>query len=81
MGGGVDCANQRKKPAVLPNLGGSLPNDIFTDVLGLRTVWVPHSMQGARSTHRMNICRPSSCATGCASWPASIGISVPAKRR
>ena len=32
-----------KKPALLPNLGGSLPNDIFTDVLGLRTVWVPHS--------------------------------------
>lgn len=35
-----------KKPAVLPNLGGSLPNDIFTDVLGLRTVWVPHSYAG-----------------------------------
>ncbi|OZI66977.1 M20 family metallopeptidase [Bordetella genomosp. 11] len=32
-----------KKPAVLPNLGGSLPNDIFTEVLGLRTIWVPHS--------------------------------------
>jgi acetylornithine deacetylase/succinyl-diaminopimelate desuccinylase-like protein len=32
-----------KKPAILPNLGGSLPNDIFTDVLGLRTIWVPHS--------------------------------------
>jgi acetylornithine deacetylase/succinyl-diaminopimelate desuccinylase-like protein len=31
------------KPAVLPNLGGSLPNDIFTDVLKLPTVWVPHS--------------------------------------
>jgi acetylornithine deacetylase/succinyl-diaminopimelate desuccinylase-like protein len=31
------------KPAVLPNLGGSLPNDIFSDVLGLPTVWVPHS--------------------------------------
>jgi len=31
------------KPAILPNLGGSLPNDIFTDVLGLTTIWVPHS--------------------------------------
>ena len=31
------------KPAVLPNLGGSLPNDTFSDVLGLPTVWVPHS--------------------------------------
>ena len=28
---------------LLPNLGGSLPNDIFADQLGLPTVWVPHS--------------------------------------
>jgi acetylornithine deacetylase/succinyl-diaminopimelate desuccinylase-like protein len=42
-----------KKPAVLPNLGGSLPNDIFTDVLGLRTVWVPHSYAGC-SQHAPN---------------------------
>ena len=27
-----------KKPALLPNLGGSLPNDIFTEVLKLRTI-------------------------------------------
>ncbi len=32
-----------QKPAILPNLGGSLPNDIFADVLGLPTVWIPHS--------------------------------------
>ncbi|MBI3376042.1 MAG: M20 family metallopeptidase [Betaproteobacteria bacterium] len=31
------------KPAILPNIGGSLPNDVFADVLGLPTVWVPHS--------------------------------------
>ncbi|MDM9557641.1 M20 family metallopeptidase [Bordetella petrii] len=42
-----------KKVAVLPNLGGSLPNDIFTDVLGLRTVWVPHSYPGC-SQHAPN---------------------------
>jgi acetylornithine deacetylase/succinyl-diaminopimelate desuccinylase-like protein len=29
--------------AVLPNLAGSLPNDAFTDLLGLPTLWVPHS--------------------------------------
>lgn len=34
------------RPAVLPNLGGSLPNDAFSDVLGLPTVWVPHSYAG-----------------------------------
>ena len=32
-----------KPPAILPNLGGSLPNDIFSDLLGLPTVWIPHS--------------------------------------
>jgi len=32
-----------KRPALLPNLGGALPNDIFADTLGLPTVWVPHS--------------------------------------
>jgi acetylornithine deacetylase/succinyl-diaminopimelate desuccinylase-like protein len=32
-----------KRVAVLPNLGGTLPNDAFSDVLNLPTVWVPHS--------------------------------------
>ena len=32
-----------KTPAILPNLGGSLPNDIFAHDLGLPTVWIPHS--------------------------------------
>ncbi|MFG0229479.1 M20 family metallopeptidase [Achromobacter sp. 413638] len=30
-------------PAILPNLGGTVPNDAFSDVLGLPTIWVPHS--------------------------------------
>jgi acetylornithine deacetylase/succinyl-diaminopimelate desuccinylase-like protein len=30
-------------PVLLPNLGGSLPNDVFSEILGLPTVWVPHS--------------------------------------
>jgi acetylornithine deacetylase/succinyl-diaminopimelate desuccinylase-like protein len=29
--------------AVMPNLGGSLPNDVFSEVLGLPTIWIPHS--------------------------------------
>ena len=32
-----------KTPTLLPNLGGSLPNDVFSDILGLPTVWIPHS--------------------------------------
>ncbi|KPF47916.1 hypothetical protein IP87_10890 [beta proteobacterium AAP121] len=32
-----------RPPVLLPNLGGSLPNDVFAEILGLPTVWVPHS--------------------------------------
>ncbi|WP_378942863.1 M20 family metallopeptidase [Paracoccus sp. R86501] len=35
-----------KDPHVLPNLAGSLPNDCFADVLGMPTVWIPHSYLG-----------------------------------
>src|SRR5262249_57241665 len=35
-----------RAPAILPNFGGSLPNDSFADVLGLRTIWIPHSYAG-----------------------------------
>ena len=34
------------RPAILPNLGGTLPNDCFADVLGLPTIWIPHSYPG-----------------------------------
>ncbi len=34
------------RPAILPNIGGSLPNDCFAEVLGLPTLWVPHSYAG-----------------------------------
>jgi acetylornithine deacetylase/succinyl-diaminopimelate desuccinylase-like protein len=42
-----------RPPAILPNLGGSLPNDIFAELLGLPTVWVPHSYLGC-SQHAPN---------------------------
>ncbi|MEH6829785.1 MAG: M20 family metallopeptidase [Sulfitobacter sp.] len=42
-----------KAPHVLPNLAGSLPNDSFVDILGLPTVWVPHSYRGC-SQHAPN---------------------------
>jgi acetylornithine deacetylase/succinyl-diaminopimelate desuccinylase-like protein len=42
-----------KRPAILPNLGGSLPNDIFAHDLGLPTIWVPHSY-AACSQHAPN---------------------------
>lgn len=50
--------SSQKQPALLPNLGGSLPNDIFSEVLGLRTLWVPHSYPGC-SQHAPNEHLPS----------------------
>jgi acetylornithine deacetylase/succinyl-diaminopimelate desuccinylase-like protein len=38
------------KPAVIPQMGGSICNDIFTDVLGMPTLWIPHSY-GSCSQH------------------------------
>ena len=40
-------------PHILPNLGGSLPNDCFAEVLSLPTIWVPHSYAGC-SQHAPN---------------------------
>ena len=34
------------RPSILPNMGGSGPIDVFSDVLGLATLWVPHSYAG-----------------------------------
>lgn len=42
-----------KKTAFLPNLGGTLPNDAFSDILSLSTIWVPHSYGGC-SQHAPN---------------------------
>ncbi len=38
---------------VIPNLGGSPPNDFFSDVLDLPTIWVPQSYAGC-SQHAPN---------------------------
>jgi len=31
------------KPAMIPQSGGSICNDVFTDILGMPTIWIPHS--------------------------------------
>jgi acetylornithine deacetylase/succinyl-diaminopimelate desuccinylase-like protein len=38
--------NLDKKVAFLPNLGGTLPNDAFSQVISMPTIWVPHSYGG-----------------------------------
>ena len=42
-----------KRPVILPNLGGSLPNDVFAEILAMPTLWIPHSY-AACSQHAPN---------------------------
>ena len=35
--------SSNQKPAIVPSMGGSICNDIFTDDLGMATIWIPHS--------------------------------------
>ncbi|MCW1931264.1 M20 family metallopeptidase [Pararhodobacter zhoushanensis] len=42
-----------RPPALQPNFGGSLPNPVFADTLGLPTIWIPHS-HPACSQHAPN---------------------------
>ncbi|GAB3134523.1 M20 family metallopeptidase [Amycolatopsis stemonae] len=41
-------AKAGKPVALLPSFGGGLPNHVFTDVLGLATLWLPHSYPGCK---------------------------------
>ncbi|MEO1599302.1 MAG: M20 family metallopeptidase, partial [Pseudomonadota bacterium] len=34
------------EPAVIPQMGGSICNDLFTDLLGIPAIWIPHSYTG-----------------------------------
>ncbi|WP_415714238.1 M20 family metallopeptidase [Roseibium sp.] len=42
-----------KNVTVIPNAGGSLPNDVFLNIIGMPTIWVPHSYTGC-SQHAPN---------------------------
>lgn len=69
-----------KDPHVLPNLAGSLPNDCFADILGIPTIWIPHSYLGcnqhAPDEHVLKpICRESMQVMAGLFW--DIGASKP----
>lgn len=71
-----------KPPHVLPNLAGSLPNDTFADILGLPTVWVPHSYRGC-SQHAPNehvlkpVCRDALRLMAGLFWDIGGGQGLP----
>jgi acetylornithine deacetylase/succinyl-diaminopimelate desuccinylase-like protein len=54
-------ATSGRRPAVQPSAGGSLPNDVFSELLELPTVWVPHSYRGC-SQHAPNEHLPTALA-------------------
>ena len=69
-----------KPPHVLPNLAGSLPNDCFAEVLGLPTIWIPHSYLGcnqhAPDEHVLkSVCREAMQVMAGLFW--DIGIHAP----
>lgn len=39
----------RIEPDLLPNIGGTLPNDAFACILGLPTLWIPHACASSRN--------------------------------
>ncbi|KPP88448.1 MAG: putative deacylase [Rhodobacteraceae bacterium HLUCCO07] len=69
-------------PHILPNLAGSLPNDSFADILGLPTVWVPHSYRGC-SQHAPNehvlkpVCRDALRLMAGLFWDLGAGGTPP----
>lgn len=42
------AATTGKPVTILPNLGGTIPNECFATTLGLSTIWVPHSYPNCR---------------------------------
>lgn len=67
-----------KKTDILPNLGGSLPNDVFTDILEMPTLWVPHSYascsQHAPNEHALkSLLREGLCLMTGLFWDVGAG--------
>ncbi|MCY0386648.1 M20 family metallopeptidase [Robbsia sp. Bb-Pol-6] len=78
-----------KRPALLPNLGGTVPNDVFARTLGLPTLWVPHSYpacaQHAPDEHLLGSVARESLAIMAGLWwdladaaPAIVATRTPA---
>lgn len=72
-----------RPPALLPSLGGSLPNDCFADVLGMPTIWIPHSYascaQHAPDEHGLaSILREGLAIMGGIFWDLGVPDATPA---
>jgi acetylornithine deacetylase/succinyl-diaminopimelate desuccinylase-like protein len=75
-----------KKPALLPNFGGALPNDAFAEVLQLPTIWIPHSYpacaQHAVGEHLLGaVAREGLQMMAGLFWDLGEGAPAPGRRR
>jgi acetylornithine deacetylase/succinyl-diaminopimelate desuccinylase-like protein len=74
--------SSNRKPAIIPSTGGSICNDIFTDDLGMATVWIPHSYASC-SQHwpdehvLMPLCRNAAGLMAGLYWDIGEGKAVP----
>jgi acetylornithine deacetylase/succinyl-diaminopimelate desuccinylase-like protein len=73
------------KPAIVPQSGGSICNGIFTDILGMPTIWVPHSYpscsQHAPDEHiLLSVTRSAAALMAGLYWDIGDG-KAPAARR
>jgi acetylornithine deacetylase/succinyl-diaminopimelate desuccinylase-like protein len=75
-----------RAPAIIPSTGGSICNDLFTDLLGLPAIWIPHSYAGC-SQHApdehvlLSLSRSAlSIMTGLY-WDLGDGTSAPTNRK
>jgi len=73
------------KPAMLPATGGSICNDVFSDILGMPTIWIPHSYascsQHAPDEHiLMSVTRSAAAVMAGLFWDIGEG-AAPARAR
>ena len=74
------------KPTIVPSTGGSLPNDVFSELLGLPTIWIPHSYGGcsqhAPNEHLMSsVAREALAIMAGLFWDLGEGQTPPMQRR
>ena len=72
------------KPAIIPSTGGSICNDIFTDDLGMPTIWIPHSYascsQHAPDEHiLMPLSRNAIQLMAGLYWDIGAGVGLPSR--
>jgi acetylornithine deacetylase/succinyl-diaminopimelate desuccinylase-like protein len=78
------AATTGKRPAPLPNLGGTIPNDVFSETLKLPTLWVPRSYpacsQHAPDEHLLgSVVREALAVMAGLWWDLGVGTTKPVR--